>query len=56
MNMTERGDYFSVLGETGVSEMSRNGGQEIEVLPGEEYYDKMEKIKTLTVSVELMHF
>ena len=27
MNTTERGDYYFVLGETGISEMSRNGGQ-----------------------------
>ena len=27
MNTTERGDYYYVLGETGISEMSRNGGQ-----------------------------
>ena len=27
MSTTERGDYYFVLGETGISEMSRNGGQ-----------------------------
>jgi len=27
MDTTERGDYYFVLGETGISEMSRNGGE-----------------------------
>ena len=27
MDVTERGDYYFALGETGISEMSRNGGQ-----------------------------
>ena len=43
MNMTERGGYYSVLGETGVGEMSRNGGQVIEVLPGKSIMIKWRK-------------